>query len=278
VEPMQNTLSMLHRLAGWFVVPAVLAMPLVAAPLALAQDGGDESVAAAGGDEEDFYRQSDPEEPTGAAPKAAAPKVYTISLSLRGIQFLDATSDLEVERIALGVQAQWLWSPLAVENPINWEIGADVGYQPFSSFSTDNITPTQWIGILSDTETGIEQLTIDHSNMFMAIDLTTMYFAVANRFDFMGPSPWDVGATVSLGYALTQVDAEWNCTPCDGTDPDKGGGDADLQHLLIRIGGFVSYQFEWFNLGFDLGWFYWAGDDTPATMALDFGIALGVQF
>jgi hypothetical protein len=275
---MQTTSKLIRRLLGLLIVPAALAMPLVAAPAAWAQDEEPAAGAEAGGDEEDFYRQSDPEEPTGPAAKPPAPKVYTISLSLRGLNFLDATSDLEVERISMGVQGQWLWSPLDKDNAINWEIGAEIGYQPFTSFSEDDITPTQWVGILADTETGIEQLTIDHSKMFIAIDVTTMYFAVANRIDFMGPSPWDVGASLSLGYALSQVEAEWNCKQCDGTNPTNGGGDADLQHLYLRIGGFASYQFEWFNIGFDLGLIYWTGDDVPATMAIDFGLAFGVQF
>jgi hypothetical protein len=261
----------MRRLLGLLIVPAALALPLIAAPAAFAQDGGGEQ----GGDEEDFYRQSDPEEPVAGAVEKG-PKVYTISLSLRGLQFLDSTSQLDVERIS-----QWLWSPLNPENQINWEIGAEIGYQPFTSFSDGNISQTQWVEILGDFDTGIEQATVTHNRMFIAVDMTTLYGAVASRVDFTGPSPMDLGASLSLGYALTQIDAEWNCKECDptpGVTPTNGGGDADVQNFLIRIGGFFSYQFEWFNIGFDLGWVYFAGGDLPTTMAIDFGIAFGIQF
>jgi hypothetical protein len=188
-------------------------------------------------------------------------------------------SDLESEQMVPSIGLQWLWSALDQDYWLGLEVGVDLGVIYNHTYDGRGFTPAQFEQVKDDFETGIDDVTTQPTNA-MASDVITLYGGPTVRVDFMGPSPIDVGAVLNLSVANSLVDSEWNCQSCTQPLPalDRGGGSADAAHGLLRIGGFISYQFEWFNIGADVGYVLFLGGDLPSMGGLDFGIALGVHF
>jgi hypothetical protein len=282
---MQTTSLLIRRLLGLLIVPAALALPLVAASAAWAQDEG--TAAKEGGDEEDFYRASDPEEPVAGGPKEKdyGPRPGSVTLRLGVFRGLTHTTDLEDHATRPAGQLQAMYSVLERGYWLGLKLGFEFGGIPLHAYSLGSITEAEFTQLRADIETGIDVPPNSHPAYSVGVDVDTFYGAALVSLDFAGSSKlWDAGPVLALGFGQSKIDTDWLCVPgsCTGGVVERESGSASVSHAVLRFGGFISYKLPWFEERFRLGVaasiMYLASSDLPVTMGVDLGLMLEVRF
>ncbi len=274
---MNTKLIVIRRLLGFLVLPAALALPLLSATDAWAQD--ESAAAEEGGEEEDFYRASDPEDPLIRAAENGPPEFFhNVGVDVRGLLPLGARSDLDADDTPAAVQLHWLWQVMAHDSWFHIEIGVELGMVTEAAYSSEQMSPQIFADAIGDYESGVEDAVSDHTANAILSDVSMFYGGAVARIDLQGLSRWDIGPSLSLDVMQATIDTSWGCEICDGSTATVGEGDATTVGLMVRVGGFFGYQFDHVWLGVEIGVSMYLGAEPPNLGHAGGGVSVGWTF
>jgi hypothetical protein len=278
--------------------PAVAASAAPQAPPAgdaPAQDAKDDAAGAPEGpnaqeqEEEKYYRRDDPEDPAESKPTPPAPAPppepprpvdlwsHTFTSSVRFFQGIEGDAGLKSDGLAVGINLQYMWSPLARTAPVRFEIGAEMGWIDQHGYESGGHTPQAFLEIRADLEPTFQQVSNYPANT-VGVDTEVIYGGPVMRLDFLGPSSFDLGISTAFLGAQVASESYWFCTDCNGTGPSNETTDESAGTVILRFGAFFSWQYDWFAIGVDAGATYFQKNKLPMRYGFDFGFRLSVGF